>query len=120
MLGPTCFWSQRFIGLASVTPTEFLVMMAVLYVFLGGSHYGVISIAGTFYPTTHRALGTGWVAAVGKVGSIAAPWIGGWIIASRIPVQHTFAILAIAPAIFALATFAIGILEWRGRVRAAA
>jgi AAHS family 4-hydroxybenzoate transporter-like MFS transporter len=109
-----------FIGLASVTHAEFLVMMAVLYVFLGGSHYGVISIAGTFYPTTHRALGTGWVAALGKVGSIAAPWIGGWIMASRIPVQYTFAILAIAPALFALATFAIGILEWRGRVRAAA
>jgi len=109
-----------FIGLASVTHAEFLVIMAVLYVFLGGSHYGVISIGGTFYPTTHRALGAGWLAALGKVGSIAAPWIGGWIIASRIPVQHTFAILAIAPAIFAVATFAIGILEWRGRVRAAA
>ena len=32
----------------------------------------------------------------------------------------TFAILAIAPAVFAFATLAIGILEWRGRVRAAA
>jgi MFS transporter, AAHS family, 4-hydroxybenzoate transporter len=109
-----------YVGLASVGHTEFLVMMVVLYVFLGGSHYGIISIGGTFYPTTHRALGAGWLAALGKVGSIAAPWVGGWILASKIPVQHTFAILAIAPAIFAAATLAIGLLERYGRVRAAA
>jgi AAHS family 4-hydroxybenzoate transporter-like MFS transporter len=109
-----------FIGLASVTHSQFLVMMGVLYVFLGGSHYGIISIGGTFYPTTHRALGSGWLAAVGKIGSIAGPWVGAWIMSSHVPVRHTFAILAIAPAVFALATLAIGILEWRGRVRAAA
>jgi AAHS family 4-hydroxybenzoate transporter-like MFS transporter len=109
-----------FIGLASVTHSQFLLMMGVLYVFLGGSHYGIISIGGTFYPTTHRALGSGWLAAIGKIGSIAAPWVGAWILSSHIPVQNTFAILAIAPAVFALATFAIGILERRGRVRAAA
>ena len=109
-----------FIGLASITHSQFLVMMGVLYVFLGGSHYGIISIGGTFYPTTHRALGAGWLAALGKVGSVAAPWVGGWILSSHIPVRHTFAILAIAPAIFACATLAIGLLERRGRVRAAA
>jgi AAHS family 4-hydroxybenzoate transporter-like MFS transporter len=109
-----------FIGLASVTQNQFLVMMGVLYVFLGGSHYGIISIGGTFYPTTHRALGSGWLAAVGKIGSIAGPWVGAWILSSHIPVKHTFAILAVAPAVFALATLTIGVLEWRGRVRAAA
>jgi AAHS family 4-hydroxybenzoate transporter-like MFS transporter len=109
-----------YVGLVPVGQTEFLVMMGVLYVFLGGSHYGIISIGGTFYPTTHRALGTGWLAALGKVGSVGAPWIGGWILASQIPVQHTFAVLAIAPAIFAVATLIIGVLERRGRVRAAA
>ncbi|HVY81967.1 MAG TPA: MFS transporter [Steroidobacteraceae bacterium] len=109
-----------FIGLASVTHAQFLVMMGVLYVFLGGSHYGIISIGGTFYPTTHRALGSGWLAAVGKIGSIAGPWVGAWILSSHIPVKHTFAILAVAPAVFALATLTIGLLEWRGRVRAAA
>ena len=108
------------IGLASVTHSEFLLMMGVLYVFLGGSHYGIISIGGTFYPTTHRALGTGWLAAMGKFGSVAAPWIGGWLLSSHMPVQRTFVWLAVPPAIFAIATLAIGLLERRGRIRAAA
>lgn len=109
-----------YIGFAPVGHSEFLVMMALLMVFLGGSHYGIISIGGTFYPTSHRALGTGWLAAMGKCGSICAPLFGSAILSSHIPVQRTFAILAISPFVFALAVFAVGMLERRGRVRAAA
>jgi MFS transporter, AAHS family, 4-hydroxybenzoate transporter len=109
-----------YIGLEPVGHTEFLVMMALLMVFLGGSHYGIISISGTFYPTSHRALGTGWLAAMGKIGSICAPLLGSAILSSHIPIQRTFAILAVSPFIFAAAVFAVGMLERRGRVRAAA
>jgi AAHS family 4-hydroxybenzoate transporter-like MFS transporter len=108
------------IGFASVGHAQFLIMMGLLYVFLGGSHYGIISISGTFYPTSHRALGTGWLSAMGKIGSISAPWLGGWVLSNLLPVQRTFAVFAISPALFAIAIFAIGILERRGRVRAAA
>ena len=108
------------IGLASIGHAEFLGMMGLLYVFLGGSHYGITSIGGTFYPTAHRALGSGWMAAAGKAGSVAGPFVGSWALSSHLPVQRTFALLAIAPAIFAAATFTIGILERRGQVRPAA
>ena len=108
------------IGLAPVGHAAFLVMMAALYFFLGGSHYGSTSIASTFYPTAHRALGSGWLAALGKAGSLAGPWLGGWIMASQIPVQKSLAWLAIAPAIFAACTIAIGVLQRRGKVHAAA
>ncbi|HEY6923086.1 MAG TPA: MFS transporter, partial [Steroidobacteraceae bacterium] len=47
------------IGLAPIPPVIAVFVMALLYVFIGGSHYGIISLAGTFYPTRHRALGTG-------------------------------------------------------------
>jgi MFS transporter, AAHS family, 4-hydroxybenzoate transporter len=109
-----------YIGLEPVGHAEFLVMMALLMIFLGGSHYGIISISGTFYPTAHRALGTGWISAMGKIGSVAGPWLGAAILSSNIPVQRTFALLALAPAVFAVAVFIIGMLERRGRVRAAA
>jgi AAHS family 4-hydroxybenzoate transporter-like MFS transporter len=108
------------VGFAPVGMVAFIVMMASLMLFLGGSHYGISSIAGTFYPTTHRALGTGWASGMGKFGSIAAPYVGGWILASQLPVERTFAVLAICPAVFFACMLTIGIMERKGRVQAAA
>jgi AAHS family 4-hydroxybenzoate transporter-like MFS transporter len=108
------------IGLAPVHPMTAVVMMGVLYVFLGGSHYGIISIAGTFYPTTHRALGTGWMSGIGKLGSVLAPLLGGALLSSGMPIQKIFAVLAVFPALFALCGFTIGRLEQAGKLRAAA
>ena len=82
--------------------------------------YAIISIAGTFYPTSHRALGTGWMSGIGKLGSIFAPALGGMLLTSGMPVQRIFAILAIFPAIFAVCGLTIGLLERAGKVRAAA
>jgi MFS transporter, AAHS family, 4-hydroxybenzoate transporter len=108
------------IGLAPVHPMTAVVMMGVLYVFIGGSHYGIISIAGTFYPTTHRALGTGWMSGIGKLGSVLAPLLGSVLLSSHMPIQKIFAVLAIFPALFALCGFTIGRLEQAGKLRAAA
>src|SRR3984885_15223865 len=107
-------------GRAPIAPMTAVVMMGVLYVFIGGSHYGIISIAGTFYPTTHRALGTGWMSGIGKLGSVLAPLLGGALLSSGMPIQKIFAILAVFPAIFALCGFTIGRLEQSGKLRAAA
>ncbi|MDB6044546.1 MAG: putative aromatic acid transporter [Gammaproteobacteria bacterium] len=99
------------IGFVPVSHTTFLCMMCVLYVFLGGSHYGVISVAGLYYPTTRRGLGTGWAAGIGKLGSMAGPWLGGWLMAANTPAPRTFAVLAIFPAVFCVCMLAIGLLE---------
>jgi MFS transporter, AAHS family, 4-hydroxybenzoate transporter len=111
------------LGFVPVGHGTFMAMMALLYVFLGGSHYGIISITGTFYPTTHRALGTGWASAVGKIGSVAGPWVGGGImaavVASTIPARDTFLFLALCPSVFFLCMLSIGIMVRRGLVRAA-
>ncbi len=101
------------IGLVPVDHGAFLAMMCVLYVFLGGSHYGIISIAGIFYPTVERGLGTGWAAGMGKLGSMAGPWLGGWLMAANMPTQRTFALLAIFPALFCVCMLAVGLLERR-------
>ena len=111
------------LGFVPVGHTAFIATMALLYVFLGGSHYGIISITGTFYPTTHRALGTGWASAVGKIGSVAGPWVGGGImaavIASTLPAKDTFLFLALCPTVFFFCMLGIGLMERSGRVRAA-
>jgi MFS transporter, AAHS family, 4-hydroxybenzoate transporter len=111
------------LGFVPVGHATFMAMMALLYVFLGGSHYGIISITGTFYPTMHRALGTGWASAVGKIGSVAGPWVGGGImaavIAATIPAKDTFLFLALCPTVFFFCMLTIGLMERRGAVRAA-
>jgi AAHS family 4-hydroxybenzoate transporter-like MFS transporter len=112
--------SLLLIGLAPVSPMTAVVMMGLLYAFIGGSHYGIQSIAGTFYPTPQRALGTGWMSGIGKLGSILAPLLGGALLSSGMPVQRIFAALAVFPAIFALCGFTLGRLERMGKVRPAA
>jgi AAHS family 4-hydroxybenzoate transporter-like MFS transporter len=108
------------IGLTPVSSVTAAVMIGVLYAFIGGGHYGIISISGTFYPTPHRALGTGWMSAMGKLGSILAPLLGGVLLTSAMPVQRVFAALAVFPALFGLCGLTIGRLERAGKVRAAA
>jgi AAHS family 4-hydroxybenzoate transporter-like MFS transporter len=108
------------VGFGSLDQTTFVVLMASVMLFLGGSHYGVFSLTGTFYPTTHRALGTGWASGMGKIGSIAAPYLGGWLLASHLPAERTFAVLAICPAVFFACMLTIGVLERRGQVSPAA
>jgi AAHS family 4-hydroxybenzoate transporter-like MFS transporter len=108
------------IGLVPVSQTTFVAVMAALAVLLGGSHYGIISISGTFYPTSHRALGTGWMSGIGKLSSIIAPWLGGLLLTSGLATQRVFTVLALCPAVFASCGFAVGRLERAGKVRAAA
>src|SRR5262249_42675999 len=92
-------------GFVQVSEWAFVLLMCALAVLLGGSHYGIISISGTFYPTAHRALGTGWMSGVGKLGSILAPWLGGVLLSSGLAAPRVFAILALCPAIFATCSF---------------
>jgi AAHS family 4-hydroxybenzoate transporter-like MFS transporter len=107
------------IGLTPVSPAAFIIMMGALQVFLGGSHYGITSIAGNFYPTPHRGLGSGWMSGMGKLGSILAPWLGGLLLGSLVPVRHTFLVLALFPAVLAMCAVVVGMLERTGRLRQA-
>jgi AAHS family 4-hydroxybenzoate transporter-like MFS transporter len=95
------------IGLMHVTPDVFMAMMALVYLLLGGSHYGIQSILGVYYPTAERARGAGWAASIGKVGSVAAPLLGTWLLTSHVS-RSPFVVLAAFPALFAVAVFAIG------------
>ena len=96
------------LGLHSGGAAEFMAMTTVLYLLLGGSHYGVQSILGLYYPTAERARGTGWAASIGKLGAIAAPLLGAWLLRPPHTAQTAFLFLAVCPALFALAVYLIG------------
>jgi AAHS family 4-hydroxybenzoate transporter-like MFS transporter len=98
-------------GYAHIGQVELAFLVALLNVFLGGSHYGITSTVGTFYPTAYRATGAGWAASMAKLGSIAGPWIGGYVLSSTLPLQRTFAVMAICPAVLSVCLCAISLAQ---------
>ncbi len=100
-------------GFGSMSQSAFVALMLLLSVFLAGSHFGITSITGLFYPTASRGLGTGWASSMGKIGSTAGPLIGGIILSSSLPTQETFAVMAVCPAVLGMCMLGIGVLQRR-------
>jgi AAHS family 4-hydroxybenzoate transporter-like MFS transporter len=85
----------------------FLWLNLLATIMVGGAHFGMISLCGIFYPSSFRANGAGWAASIAKLGAIAGPLLGGFILATSFPVKFIFALLAIAPAILAVVVFVL-------------
>lgn len=100
-------------GLGRTAGFGFLTLNFFAVMFLLGAHFGLQSICGIFYPSSYRANGAGWAASIGKVGSIAGPYLGGVVLSSHLPVRHTYALLAICPCLVGVTAFAIGRLQRR-------
>ena len=101
---------------AAFTPLgdgAFLVLSAMIGGFLIGGHFGMHSISGIFYPTAYRGNGASWATSIAKIGSIGGPMVGGWVLATSLPVKHIFALLAIFPAVFAVCIYLIGRIHSR-------
>jgi AAHS family 4-hydroxybenzoate transporter-like MFS transporter len=107
------------IGLLPMSSDMFLVLSVVSTSFVGGAHFGILSIAGVFYLSSIRANGAGWATSVAKVGGIAGPILGGIVLSSGLPIVRSFAILAICPAVLATCAIGIGLIV-RRRSRAPA
>ncbi len=79
--------------------TAFLALIGLIAFALIGGHIGMNSISGIFYPSALRGTGSGWSTAVGKIGSIAGPILGGALLATNMPTLDIFAFMAICPAL---------------------
>ncbi|WAJ35965.1 MFS transporter [Pseudomonas sp. GOM7] len=95
------------LGVAGLQGNAFIALSLIGAIFVKGSHYGITSIAGIFYPSAIRANGAGWAASVGKIGSILGPLLGAYVLNSGLPVVRSFAILALCPAVLALCAFCV-------------
>ena len=95
------------IGLVPISPTTFLFLSVLSTSLVGGAHFGILSIAGVYYPSGIRANGGGWATSVAKIGGIAGPMIGGYVLSSGLPIVTSFAILAICPIVLALCALGI-------------
>ena len=61
----------------SNTVTEIMILGSLLYFFSLGAWGAVYAYTPENYPTVSRGTGVGWAAAVGRIGSIAAPYLVG-------------------------------------------
>jgi AAHS family 4-hydroxybenzoate transporter-like MFS transporter len=50
-----------------------------------GGQIGLNALSGTIYPTYMRAMGAGWGLGIGRIGSLAGPILGGYLISVGIP-----------------------------------
>ncbi|HWL88157.1 MAG TPA: MFS transporter, partial [Polyangiaceae bacterium] len=65
----------------------------------GATTIGTLSVIHSFaaqiYPPEIRATGISWVSAVGRLGAIAGPTLGGLLVSLSLPLQQNFMIFAI-------------------------
>ena len=76
-----------------------------------GGQIGLNALSGTIYPTYMRAMGAGWGLGIGRIGSLAGPILGGYLLAMGIP-RPTLLLLDAIPFFFcAVALYAMYIAK---------
>jgi MFS family permease len=92
----------------------YLILVIVIF-FSGmtiiGSQTGANATAGALYPARMRTSGIGWALGIGRLGGIAAPALGGYLLARGLPPPQIF----LSACGFALiAAVATALLRFRG------
>jgi len=91
------------VSFAALAPLSLVAGLAVL-----GAQFGNNASAGLLYPTAFRSKGVGWALAIGRLGSIVGPTIGGILIARHWSMQHLFLAASVPMGVGAVA--ALGLL----------
>src|SRR5258708_29036560 len=81
-------------------PHMLLAGLAVL-----GGQIGLNALSGTIYPTYMRAMGAGWGLGIGRVGSLAGPILGVYLLAMGIPRPTLLVLTSIPLFCFAVALY---------------
>jgi AAHS family 4-hydroxybenzoate transporter-like MFS transporter len=91
-------------------------MLLVIVIFFSGmtivgSQTGANATCGKLYPARMRTSGLGWALGIGRLGGIAAPLLGGYLLAIGLAPTHIF----LSACLFALiAAAAVALLAFRG------
>jgi MFS transporter, AAHS family, 4-hydroxybenzoate transporter len=104
-------------GLELVPVQLFLAVNILGALLISGSHFGVLSIAGIFYPSAIRASGAGWATSVAKIGAILGPTVGAAVLSSGLPIIRSYALLAACPAILLVCALGIHLVTRSSRWR---
>jgi MFS transporter, AAHS family, 4-hydroxybenzoate transporter len=72
-----------------------------------GLQFGLNAASAMIYPTAVRSNGSGWAFGIGRFGSIAGPYIGGYLIARHVPIEQLYLLAAIPFALGAIACYVL-------------
>ncbi len=97
-----------YLGLSGDSGRVFLLLSVAMGGVMIGGHFGMHSICGLYYPSAYRSNGAGWAISVAKIGAVAGPIAGGQLLAAGFSVRTIYALLAIAPVLFAICSLALG------------
>jgi MFS transporter, AAHS family, 4-hydroxybenzoate transporter len=104
-----------FIAAIALVALPYLLLVLVIF-FAGmtiiGSQTGANAACGKLYPARMRTSGLGWALGIGRLGGIAAPVLGGFLLKSGMPPTHIFLSACLFAVIAAVAT---ALLAFRGR-----
>ena len=103
-----------FIGAIALLQMPYALLVGAIF-FAGmtttGSQTGANATAGKLYPARMRTSGIGWALGVGRLGGIAAPALGGYLLSIGLPPREIF----LSACGFALiAAIAAALLVFRG------
>jgi AAHS family 4-hydroxybenzoate transporter-like MFS transporter len=96
------------IGLAGSAIAFTMVMAFGIGIGTVGAQNCNNGVAAKFYPTSIRATGVGWALAVGRIGSIVGPVVGGILLSTHVDIRTIFLFAAIPPLVATGAYLAMG------------
>ena len=91
LLGTVCVFS---VGVMSSLPGLIITTFCAGFCVSGGQKV-VNTLAVEFYPTAMRSTGVGWALGIGRIGSIAGPAAGGWMLTQNWPNSRIFDLAAV-------------------------
>ncbi|SPF35284.1 Major facilitator superfamily MFS_1 [Syntrophobacter sp. SbD1] len=86
VIGAQALVYLSFVAFGSSAGSSFIIVSVVSVVcgfFIFGANAGVVALGTVSYPVDIRATGLGWAYAIGKVGTMVAPVVGGYCIAMK-------------------------------------
>ena len=103
-----------FIGAIALFAMPYLLLVLVIFLSgmtIIGSQTGANATAGKLYPARMRTSGIGWALGIGRLGGIAAPALGGWLLSLG---MHPPQIFLSACGFALIAAIATALLVFRG------
>src|SRR6516165_3228413 len=105
----TANYAAGIVFIAAIALAAMPYLLLVIVIFLSGmtiigSQTGANATCGKLYPARMRTSGLGWALGIGRLGGIAAPALGGWLLSLGLPPRQIFLSACLFAAIAAVAT----------------
>jgi predicted MFS family arabinose efflux permease len=94
--------SLTIFGVQPPNPIGLLAMAGVVTFFVVGAYTGLFLVAVIIYPPNVKNAGVGFIVGFGRVGAIAGPMIGGFLLGTgldRMGTYFAFSAIAVIPAV---------------------